>query len=138
MKHVQKNRYRIHVEKTSLLRRPTSRKFDVTKFTSRKFAVTKLILDKLNSKFASKSKSLWHKFLIKRTLDFNHYILNFHSSKCTLPFNMQMQTCFLVNVGFVVPCIFNHSNKTPNWMQQSVVKFYCFVVQTVFNMFRAL
>jgi len=42
------------------------------------------------------------------------------------------------NLGFVVPCIFNHSNKTPNKMQQSVVKFYCFVVQTLLNMFRAL
>jgi len=27
------------------------------------------------------------------------------------------------NLGFVVPCIFSHSNKTPNWMQQSIVKF---------------
>jgi hypothetical protein len=41
-------------------------------------------------------------------------------------------------LGFVVPCIFNHSNKTPNYMQQSIVKFYCFVEQTLFNMFRAL
>ena len=31
-----------------------------------------------------------------------------------------------------------HSNKTPNWMQQSVVKFYCFVAQTLLNIFRAL
>ena len=38
------------------------------------------------------------------------------------------------NLGFVVPCIFNHSNKTPNQMQQSIVKFYCFVVQTLLNM----
>jgi len=41
------------------------------------------------------------------------------------------------NLGFVVPCIFNPSNKTPNAMQQSNVKFYCFVVQTLLNMFRA-
>ena len=31
-----------------------------------------------------------------------------------------------------------NSNKTPNYMQQSIVKFYCFVVQTLLNMFRAL
>jgi hypothetical protein len=31
-----------------------------------------------------------------------------------------------------------NSNKTPNWMQQSILKFYCFVVQTLLNMFRAL
>ena len=43
-----------------------------------------------------------------------------------------------MNLEFVVPCIFSHSNKTPNWMQQSLVKFYCFVVQTLLNMFRAL
>jgi hypothetical protein len=43
-----------------------------------------------------------------------------------------------VNLGFVVPCIFNHSNKTPNQMQQSIVKFYYLVVQTLLNMFRAL
>jgi len=42
------------------------------------------------------------------------------------------------NLRFAVPCIFNHSNKTPNQMQQSVVKFYCFVVHTLLNMFRAL
>jgi len=30
------------------------------------------------------------------------------------------------------------SNKTPNWMQQSIIKFYCFVVRTLLNMFRAL
>jgi len=30
------------------------------------------------------------------------------------------------------------SLKTPNLMQQSIVKFYCFVVQTMLNMFRAL
>ena len=41
-------------------------------------------------------------------------------------------------LGFVVPCIFNHSNKTSNQLQQSIVKFYCFVVQTLLNMFRAL
>jgi len=27
------------------------------------------------------------------------------------------------------------SLKTPNWMQQSIVKFYCFVVQTLLNIF---
>jgi hypothetical protein len=42
------------------------------------------------------------------------------------------------SLGFVVPSIFNHSNKTPNQMQQSIAKFYCFVVQTLLNMFRAL
>jgi hypothetical protein len=31
----------------------------------------------------------------------------------------------------------NTSNKTPNQMQQSVVKFYCFVIQTLLNVFRA-
>jgi hypothetical protein len=41
-------------------------------------------------------------------------------------------------LGFVVPCMFNHSNKTPNQMQQSSAKFYFFVVQTLLNMFRAL
>ena len=45
------------------------------------------------------------------------------------------RTC---NLGFVVPCIFNHSNKTPNQTQQSIVKCYCFVVQTLLNMFREL
>jgi hypothetical protein len=30
------------------------------------------------------------------------------------------------------------SNKTPNQMQQSIVKFYCFVVQTLLNMFQAI
>jgi hypothetical protein len=29
----------------------------------------------------------------------------------------------LINLGFVVPCIFKYSNKTPNQMQQSIVKF---------------
>jgi len=48
--------YIIHLEKPSLLLGPTSRNFNVTK----------LILDKLYSKFASKSKSLWHKCLIIR------------------------------------------------------------------------
>jgi hypothetical protein len=43
-----------------------------------------------------------------------------------------------MNLGFVVPCIFNPSNKTPNYMQQSIVKFDCFVVQTPLNMFWAL
>ena len=43
-----------------------------------------------------------------------------------------------VFLGFVVPCIFSHSNKAPNQMQQSIVKFYCFVVQTLINTFRAL
>jgi hypothetical protein len=32
----------------------------------------------------------------------------------------------------------DNSNKTPNQMQQSIVKFYCFVVQTMLNMFRTL
>jgi hypothetical protein len=31
-------------------------------------------------------------------------------------------------LGFVIPCLFNHSNRTQNYMQQSIVKFYCFVV----------
>ena len=44
---------------------------------------------------------------------------------------------YLQNLGFVVPCIFSHSNKTPNQMQQSIVKCYCFVVQTLLNI-RAL
>jgi hypothetical protein len=43
-----------------------------------------------------------------------------------------------LNLGFVVSCIFNNSNKTPNQKQQSIVKFYCFVVQTLLNMFREL
>jgi hypothetical protein len=30
---------------------------------------------------------------------------------------------FTSNLGFVVPCIFKYSNKTPNQMHQSVVKF---------------
>jgi hypothetical protein len=30
---------------------------------------------------------------------------------------------FFVNLGFVVPCIFKYSNKTPNQMHQSVVTF---------------
>ena len=30
----------------------------------------------------------------------------------------------------------NGSNKTPNYMQQSIVKFYCFVLQTLLNIFR--
>jgi hypothetical protein len=29
----------------------------------------------------------------------------------------------ILNLGFVVPCIFKYSNKTPNQMQQPVVKF---------------
>jgi hypothetical protein len=44
----------------------------------------------------------------------------------------------MLNLRFVVPCVFNHSNKTPNKMQQLILKFYCFVVQTLLNMFRAL
>jgi hypothetical protein len=28
----------------------------------------------------------------------------------------------ILNLGFVVPCNFKHSNKTPNQMQQSIVK----------------
>jgi hypothetical protein len=32
----------------------------------------------------------------------------------------------------------NHSNKIPNYIQQSIVKFYYFVLQTLLNMFRAL
>ena len=35
-------------------------------------------------------------------------------------------------------CGLSNSNKTPNSMQQSVVKYYYFVVQTPLNMFRAL
>ena len=30
---------------------------------------------------------------------------------------------FIFFLRFVVPCIFSHSNKTPNQMQQSIVKF---------------
>jgi hypothetical protein len=46
----------------------------------------------------------------------------------------------LKNLGFVVPCIFifNHSNKTPNEMQQSSAKCCYFAVQILLNMFRAL
>jgi hypothetical protein len=43
---------------------------------------------------------------------------------------------FAFYLGFVVPCIINHSNKTPNQMQQSIVKFYCSVIQTLLNVFR--
>jgi hypothetical protein len=28
-----------------------------------------------------------------------------------------------MNLSFVVPCVFNHSNKTTNYVQQSIVKF---------------
>jgi hypothetical protein len=31
-----------------------------------------------------------------------------------------------MDLGFVVPCIFKYSNKTPNQMQQSVVKFIAY------------
>jgi hypothetical protein len=34
--------------------------------------------------------------------------------------------------------MYNRSDKTPNQMQQSIVKCYCLVVQTLLNMFRAL
>jgi hypothetical protein len=49
-----------------------------------------------------------------------------------------VKTYIIIFLGFVVPCIFNHSNRTPNLMQKLNVKFYCFVVQTLLNMFRAL
>jgi hypothetical protein len=40
-------------------------------------------------------------------------------------FNMHGYVCVRVCVflGFVVPCIFKHSNETPNQMQQSIAKF---------------
>jgi hypothetical protein len=44
----------------------------------------------------------------------------------------------LTNLEFVVPCIFNHSNK--NTQLNATINrkiFYCFVVQTLLNMFRA-
>jgi len=41
-------------------------------------------------------------------------------------------------LGFVVPCIFNHSNKNTQLDATISRKIYCFVVQTLLNMFRAL
>jgi len=41
-------------------------------------------------------------------------------------------------LGFVVPCIFNHSNKNIQLDATINRKIYCFVVQTLLNMFRAL
>ena len=41
-------------------------------------------------------------------------------------------------LGFVVPCIFNHSNKNTQLDATVNRKIYCFVVQTLLNMFRAL
>jgi hypothetical protein len=38
-----------------------------------------------------------------------------------------------MDLGFVVLCIFDHSNKTPNQIQQSIIKFYYFVVQTLLS-----
>jgi len=43
-----------------------------------------------------------------------------------------------VNLGFVVLCIFNHSNKNTQLDATINHKIYCFVVQTLLNMFRAL
>ena len=42
------------------------------------------------------------------------------------------------NLGFMVPCIFNHSNKNTQIYATINNKIYCFVVQTLLNMFRAL
>ena len=41
-------------------------------------------------------------------------------------------------LGFVVPCILNHSNKNTQLDATINRKMYCFVVQTLLNMFRAL
>ena len=41
-------------------------------------------------------------------------------------------------LGFVVPCILNHSNKNTQLDATINRKIYCFVVQTLLNMFRAL
>jgi hypothetical protein len=43
-----------------------------------------------------------------------------------------------VNLGFVVLCIFNHSNKNTQLDATINHKIYCFVIQTLLNMVRAL
>jgi len=43
-----------------------------------------------------------------------------------------------MSLGFVVPCIFNHSNKNTQLDATINCKIYCFVVQTLLDMFRAL
>jgi len=60
--------------------------------------------------------------------------LSLMSAKCLFLPNYPL----IFFLGFVVPCIFNNSNKTPDYIQQSIVKCYCFVVQTLLNMFRAV
>jgi len=42
------------------------------------------------------------------------------------------------HLGFVVPCIFNHSNKNTQLDATINRKIYCFFVQTPLNMFPAL
>jgi hypothetical protein len=42
---------------------------------------------------------------------------------CLYYVRVKLPIQIFINVGFVVPCIFKYSNKTPNQMQQSVVKF---------------
>jgi len=41
-------------------------------------------------------------------------------------------------LGFVVPCIFNHSNKNTQLDATISPKIYCLVEQTLLNIFRAL
>ena len=43
-----------------------------------------------------------------------------------------------MRLGFVVLCIFNHSNKNTQLDATINRKIYCFVVHTLLNMFRAL
>jgi len=50
----------------------------------------------------------------------------------------QLKRLFFLNLGFVAPCIFNHSNKNNQLDATINRKIYCFVVQTLLNMFRAL
>ena len=50
----------------------------------------------------------------------------------------QLKRLFFLNLGFVAPCIFNHSNKNNQLDATIKRKIYCFVVQTLLNMFRAL
>jgi len=45
---------------------------------------------------------------------------------------------YTIFLGFVVPCIFSHSNTNTQLDATTNRKIYCFVVQTLLNMFRAL
>jgi hypothetical protein len=51
---------------------------------------------------------------------------------------VDMTNKIIVNLGFVVLCIFNRSNKNTQLDATINRKIYCFVVQTLLNMFWAL